>query len=63
MYPVVRITRPFMDGEPIVFHAAMIFCKDEASAIASFPTEPGDRVEFAWWDVPRPPTYGPIIGS
>jgi hypothetical protein len=55
MFPVVRITRPFMGGAPVVFHAAMIYCSDEASAIAAFPKEPGDKVEFAWWDVAHPP--------
>jgi len=62
MFPVVRITRPFMCGVPIVFHAAMLCCEDEASAVAAFPREAGDKVEFAWWDVPHPPMYGPTLG-
>lgn len=63
MFPVVRITHPFMGGAPIVFHAAILCCKDEASAVAAFPKEPGDKVEFAWWDVPHPPTHGPMPGE
>lgn len=58
MFPVVRIERPFM-GETIVLHAAMMDCPDAESAVAQFPKEPGDRVIFAWWDIPRPPIDPP----
>jgi hypothetical protein len=54
MFPVVKITRPFL-GEKIVFLASMIGCEDPESAVAAFPKEPGDEIEFAWWDVPREP--------
>ena len=61
MFPVVKITRQFMCGQPIVFLAAMMDCTDEESAIAAFPKEPCDKVEFVWWDIPRPPMYLPTL--
>jgi Alcohol dehydrogenase GroES-like domain len=30
----------------------MIDCETADEAIAAYRPEPGDRVEFAWWDVP-----------
>jgi len=59
MFPVVKITRQFMLGKPIVFFAAMVDCQDEASAVAAFPKEHSDRVEFAWWGVPNDPCLLP----
>ncbi|MGY4370886.1 hypothetical protein ACVW1A_006951 [Bradyrhizobium sp. LB1.3] len=59
MFPVVKITRQFMLGKPIVFFAAMIESKDAATAIAAFPKEPCDSVEFAWWGVPNDPCLLP----
>lgn len=53
-FPVVRVYRTFRDQE-IVFHCAMIECKTAEQAVAAFKPEPGDRVEFAWWDVPCNP--------
>jgi hypothetical protein len=63
MVPVVKITRQFMCGRPIVFLAAMMDCVNEQSAIAAFPKEPSDKVEFAWWGIPREPMYLPTLGS
>jgi len=58
-FPVIRVYRPFLDGE-VVFHCAMIECTTAADALAAYRPEPGDRVEFAWWDVPsRPEEFPP----
>jgi hypothetical protein len=51
MNPVIRVRRKSL-GETVQFHCTMIGCLDEASAIAAFKPEPGDKVEFAWWAAP-----------
>lgn len=58
MFPVVKIKRKLLDT-PITFFAAMMDCEDGASAVAAFPNEPGDSVEFAWWSVPNEPCLLP----
>jgi hypothetical protein len=51
-FPVVRVHRSFCDQE-LIFHCAMIECETAAEAVAAYKPEPGDRVEFAGWDVPH----------
>jgi hypothetical protein len=50
-FPVVRVYRTSR-GQELIFHCAMIDCETADEAIAAYRPEPGDRVEFAWWDVP-----------
>jgi hypothetical protein len=50
MKPVIRVSRQFMGRpEPLQLHYTMMDYDDPAQAIAAFPAEPGDVVEFAWW--------------
>jgi hypothetical protein len=42
-----------MRGQELIFHCAMIECETAEEAVAAYKPEPGDRVEFAGWDVPR----------
>jgi hypothetical protein len=51
-FPVVRVYRTFR-GQDLIFHCAMIECETAEEAVAAYKPEPGDRVEFAGWDVPR----------
>jgi hypothetical protein len=50
-FPVVRVYRT-LRGQELIFHCAMIECETADEAVAAYKPEPGDRVEFAWWDVP-----------
>ena len=59
-FPVIRIYRPFLDSE-VIFHCAMIDCETAEEAVAAYRPEPGDRVEFAWWDLPNRPEEFPAI--
>jgi hypothetical protein len=59
-FPVIRVYRPFLDSE-VIFHCAMIACKTAEEAVAAYRPEPGDKVEFAWWDVPHHPEEFPAI--
>jgi hypothetical protein len=51
-FPVVRVHRT-LRGQELIFHCAMIECETAEEAVAAYKPEPGDRVEFAGWDVPR----------
>ena len=59
-FPVIRVYRPFPDYE-VVFHCSMMDCATADEALAAYKPQPGDRVEFAWWDVPRPPEMLPAL--
>jgi hypothetical protein len=61
-FPVIRVYRPCLDQE-VVFHCAMIECATADEALAAYKSEPGDRVEFAWWDTPRMPELPPLFTS
>ena len=54
MFPVIRVYRPFLDRE-IMFHCSMIESATAEEAVSAYRAEPGDRVEFAWWDAPNKP--------
>jgi hypothetical protein len=61
-FPVIRVRRPFRDGDEIMLHFAMIGCSTAEEAVMAYKPELGDKVEFAWWDAPRPPERPLVIG-
>jgi hypothetical protein len=52
-FPVILVRRMCRDEE-ITLLSAMMGCRTAEEALAAYKPEPGDKVEFAWWDMPVP---------
>lgn len=52
-FPVILVRRMCRDEE-ITLLCAMMGCRTAEEALVSYQPQPGDKVEFAWWDAPHP---------